>query len=89
MMAAPVYFPADREIGEPEIPAVDRVVAFTDERSFLLRESTQGDAWFACFVYGLLAVIGSVWIFAFAVASRYVNATRATEKKDDIVRITS
>ena len=39
-MAAPVYFPADPGIGEPEIAAEDRVVRFTDERSFLLREST-------------------------------------------------
>ena len=74
-MAAPVYFPADPGIGEPEIAAEDRVVRFTDERSFLLRESTEGDAWFAYLIYAFLFVIGTVWIGAFVVTSRHVGGT--------------
>ncbi|MGH9137432.1 MAG: hypothetical protein ACRD0G_10355 [Acidimicrobiales bacterium] len=69
LMAAPVYFPADREIGEPEIPAVDRVVPFTGEREFLLRETTDGDAWFEWVVYGLLSAVAVGWVAAFVFAA--------------------
>lgn len=70
MMAAPVYLPADPDIGEPEIPAVDRVVEFRDERDFLLRETTDGAGeWFAYLVYGLLAVVAVSWIAAFTVTA--------------------
>jgi hypothetical protein len=69
MMAVPVYLPADEEIDEPELPAEDRTVAFSAETDFLLRETVDGSAWFAYVIYGLLAVIGVVWVVAFVAAA--------------------
>lgn len=69
MMAAPVYLPADQEVNEPEVPAVDRTVAFASESDYLLRETEDGDAWFAYAVYGLLAGFGVVWVVAFVLAA--------------------
>lgn len=69
MMAVPVYLPADQEVNEPEVPAIDRRVAFASESDYLLRETEDGDAWFAYVVYGLLAGIGVVWAVAFVLAA--------------------
>jgi hypothetical protein len=77
LMAAPVYLPADPDIDEPEVPAVDRVVALSDEKEFLLRETTDGDARFGYLIYGLLAVMGLVWIAAFAVTAAKVAEPRS------------
>ncbi len=70
MMAVPVYLPEDEEIGEPELPAEDRTVAFGAESDYLLRETVDGSAWFAYVIYGLLAAIGVVWVAAFVAAAR-------------------
>src|SRR3546814_1489843 len=51
MMAAPIYLPADPEIGEPAIPAVDRTVSFSSEKEFLLRETTDGSGWLSPVVH--------------------------------------
>jgi hypothetical protein len=69
MMAVPIYLPADEEIDEPELPAVDRTVAFAAEGDFLLRETVDGDAWFSYLVYALLAGIGVAWAVAFVLAA--------------------
>ena len=69
MMAVPVYLPADEEIDEAEVPAVDRTVAFGPETDLLLRETQDGDAWFAYVIYGLLAGMGVVWVVAFVMAA--------------------
>jgi hypothetical protein len=69
MMAVPLYLPEDEEIGEPEVPAVDRTAAFSSETDLLLRETVDGDAWFAYVVYGLLAGIGVLWVVAFVAAA--------------------
>ena len=70
MMAVPVYLPADPEIDEPEIPAVDRTAAFSSERRFLLRETHDGNAWLSPVVHAGLGAVAAVWglAFAFAVA---------------------
>jgi hypothetical protein len=69
LMAVPLYLPADEEIGEPEVAAADRTVAFAPEGDFLLRETVDGDEWFAYVVYGLLAGVGVLWAVAFALAA--------------------
>ena len=74
MMAAPVYFPADPEIGEPEIPAEDRTVAMAGERSYLLRETTGGGGLIAPVVYGAFLAVLVGWAAAFVVASRRLSA---------------
>jgi hypothetical protein len=73
MMAAPIYLPQDEEIGEQEIPAVDRTVAFSSEREFLLRETTEGNGWLSPVVHGLLASVCAVWAAAFVVAVRHLS----------------
>jgi len=70
MMAVPIYLPADAEIGEPEIPAVDRRVAFSSEREFLLRETHEGSGWMAPAVHLLLLAVVAGWAASFVVAVR-------------------
>jgi hypothetical protein len=68
LMAVPVWFPADPEIGEPEIPAVDRSMPFAAESQYLLRETFEGDAtWLSPVVHGYLALTGLAWFAAFAI----------------------
>ncbi|CAN5819573.1 hypothetical protein BH24ACT3_BH24ACT3_12230 [soil metagenome] len=73
MMAVPVRFPDDPEIGAPEIPPVDRKVAFGSEQPFLLRETREGSAWLEIAVYGLLVVVAAAWVTAFVFTSRKVG----------------
>ena len=73
LMAVPVRLPADPEIGEPEIPAVDREVAFVGEKEFLMRESESGAAWVATAIYVLLAGVAVAWIAGFVLASQRVR----------------
>ncbi|HWC12412.1 MAG TPA: hypothetical protein VG455_14475 [Acidimicrobiales bacterium] len=62
VMAAPVYLPADPEIGAPEIPAVpSRDVSFVRNTSLLLREQHSGPAWPAVLAYSGLAVLVAAW----------------------------
>lgn len=72
MMAVPVFLPADPAIDEPEIPAVDRTIAFQSERKFLLRETHAGNGWLAPVIHLTLAVVGAVWALAFVVAVRHL-----------------
>ena len=73
MMAVPVFLPADAEIGEPEIPAVDRTAAFASERTYLLRETTDNDAWLAWLVNGLLGVVAVGWLAGFGIVTANVS----------------
>lgn len=86
MMAAPVYFPADPDIGEPEIPAVDRTIAFAGEREFLLRETTGSGGWLAYSIYGLLALAIVAWCTSFAfVAGRVTDPpVRARTRRQSV-----
>jgi hypothetical protein len=68
MMAVPVYLPADPDIDEPEIPAIDRVAPFESERSYLLRETHDGSAWLSPVVHLLLVAVCATWAAAFAFA---------------------
>ena len=72
-MAVPIFLPADPEIGEEEIPAVDRVAPFESERRYLLRETVEGNAWLSPLVHGALAAVAAVWALAFVVAVRAVG----------------
>jgi hypothetical protein len=70
MMAIPIYLPADPEIGEPEIPAVDKVAPFESERDYLLRETHDGNAWLSPLIHLLLVAVCATWAAAFAYAVR-------------------
>jgi hypothetical protein len=78
MVAAPVFLPEDEEIGEPEIPAEDREVAFTSETEFLLRETVDGNAWFKWVIYGVLALAAAIWLTAFCIAVPKIRQERST-----------
>ena len=74
LMAAPVWFPDDPEIGEPEIPAVDRTIAFASEKQYLLRETEEGDLpWLSPIVHGYLALTVLAWLAAFVVGVRRIG----------------
>lgn len=70
MMALPIYLPADPEIHEPAIPAVDRTMAFESERRYLLRETHDGNQWLSPVIHLTLAAVAAVWALAFVVAVR-------------------
>lgn len=82
MVAVPLHLPADPEIGEGEIPAVDRTAAFEREGKFLMREATGGPAWFAIVVYVLLTGVAGLWLTAFVVAARRVPRDDAPAPED-------
>ncbi len=69
LMAVPVFLPADPEIDESEISAIDRTQAFASETKYLLRETRPNDQFVAWFVYGLLLVVVVAWIAAFTVGA--------------------
>ncbi len=70
LMAVPLYLPADPEIDEPEIPAVDRTMAFQSERDYLLRETHDGNGWLSPVVHATLAGVCALWALAFVIAVR-------------------
>lgn len=74
LMAAPVWFPDDPEIGEPEIPAVDRTIDLASESQYLLRETEEGDLpWLSPVVHGYLALTVAGWLLAFGVGVRRIG----------------
>jgi hypothetical protein len=85
MMTVPIRLPADPGIGEPEIPAEDRVASFEDERRYLLRETVEGPAGLAVGVKGLFVVLLAGWAGAFAVAGRRIAVRSASD--DDPRRV--
>jgi len=63
VMAAPIYLPADAEIGAPAIPALpQRDVTFVRNTALLLREQHAGPAWPALLAYTGLAVLVTAWM---------------------------
>ena len=73
MMAVPVYLPADPEIDEPEIPAVDRTAAFESERDYLLRETHSGNGWLSPAIHLTLVGVCVMWALAFVAAVRHLS----------------
>lgn len=68
LMSAPVYFPADPEIGAPEIPAQSRTIPFADEQQYLMREVTSGPNTVMVLAYVIVAVVAVAWAAAFVLA---------------------
>jgi hypothetical protein len=73
MMALPIYLPADADIGEPEIPAIDRTAPFQSEREFLLRETHSGNGWLSPLIHLTLLAVAALWALAFTVAVRQLS----------------
>lgn len=86
MMAAPVWFPADPDIGEGEVPAEDREVAFGSERTYLMREADErATGILSPLVHGLLAAAAAGWALAFAVAVRSLRRAAAPSERSEPV----
>ncbi|HEX7166627.1 MAG TPA: hypothetical protein VF230_06580 [Acidimicrobiales bacterium] len=75
LMAVPVFLPRDDEIGEPEISG-NRSGPMESEKTYLLRETRAGNAWFAPIVHGLLLIAIAAWVAAFVIASRVIDGGR-------------
>lgn len=73
MMAVPIFLPADPDIHEPEIPAVDRTMPFRSEREFLLRETHSGNGWLSPAIHLTLLAVCALWALAFGVAVRHLS----------------
>ncbi|MDQ6910412.1 MAG: hypothetical protein M3Z84_06470, partial [Actinomycetota bacterium] len=74
LMAAPVYLPADPEIGAPEIPALpERTTPFVRNTSLLLREQHPGPASPAVAAYSGLALLVVLWVALMAFIARRVS----------------
>jgi hypothetical protein len=73
LMAAPVYMPADPEIGAAAVPAVaERHVVFVKNTALLLREQHPGPAWPAVAAWSGLAALVALWVYLMALsASRF------------------
>ncbi|MGH9177153.1 MAG: hypothetical protein ACRD0N_01170 [Acidimicrobiales bacterium] len=75
VMAAPVYMPADAEIGASAVPALpERQVAFERNTSVLLREAKDGPSTPAVLAYGGVALVTALWIGLFSVVGRRLSA---------------
>jgi hypothetical protein len=68
MMSAPVFLPADPEIGAPEIPATSRTIAFGGEEQYLMREVTPGPNTVKVIAYVVVAFVCVLWALAFVLA---------------------
>ncbi len=67
VMAAPVYLPADPEIGASAHPAqIEQSVSFSRNTDILLREAKDGPAWPALLAYAGVAVVLGAWLGLFA-----------------------
>ncbi len=74
VMAAPIYLPADPEIGASAIPALpERRVAFARNTDVLLRELKDGPAWPSLLAYAGLSVVLAGWIALFTRAASRVR----------------
>jgi len=63
VMAAPIYLPADPEIGAAAVPALaERRVAFGRNTDILLREAKAGPAGAALAAYAGVAVVSALWV---------------------------
>ena len=83
VMAAPIYLPADPEIGASAIPAqLERREAFTRNTDILLREAKEGPAWPALLSYTGVAVILAIWVAMFARASSRVRPLPSKPRSD-------
>ena len=73
LLAAPVFLPADEEIGAEEVPAVDRTVELGDETSLLMREVQDGPATTGVIAYTVIALVAAAWVASFALAIRRIG----------------
>lgn len=77
VMSAPVYLPADPEIGASEVPALpERTVEFGVVTEIMLREAHEGPVWPSVVAYTEVVTMLAIWIFLFALADRKIKEDR-------------
>ena len=77
VMAAPIYLPADAEIGASAVPALaERQAPFLRNTEVLLREAHDGPAWPAILAYTSLALVIAAWVALFAWCTTHVVRQR-------------
>ena len=65
MVGAPVYMPADPEIGASEVAVRPRrVVELQEDGEFLLREAREGSTWPAVVANGAILAVAVIWLVA-------------------------
>ncbi|MDP9072542.1 MAG: hypothetical protein M3N68_14910, partial [Actinomycetota bacterium] len=92
VMAAPVYLPADPEIGAPAIPALpERRGPFVRNTELLLREVHGGPGWVAAAAYGGLAAVIAVFLALFALAASRIRRREGPDSRprDHVVEDTT
>ena len=72
LMSAPVFLPADPEIGAPEIPAVSRTIALGGEEQYLMREVKPGEATVKILAYAIIAIVALLWAGSFVLAAKRI-----------------
>ena len=84
LMAVPVWFPADPEIGESEIAAEDRTIDFASEREYLMREAADDTGGvLSPVIHGLLALAVALWAAAFVAALRSLHGGAGSRTVSD------
>lgn len=74
VMAAPIYMPADPEIGASAVPALpERRVEFVRNTVVLLREAHDGPIWPSVLAFCGLGIMIAIWASLFALAARRVS----------------
>lgn len=74
VMAAPIYLPADPDIGASAVDALAiRETAFVRNTEVLLREAHDGPAWPAAVAYASLAVVVAGWLALLALAAARIT----------------
>ena len=74
VMAAPIYLPADPDIGAEAVPvAAERRTSFVRNTDLLLREQHPGPAWAAVAVWTGFVVMMAVWVSLMAVTALRVR----------------
>ncbi len=76
VMAAPIYLPADAEIGASAVPPLPvRETPFVRNTEVLLREAHDGPTWPAVVAYSSLAVVLAGWLALLALAANRIAAS--------------
>lgn len=87
LVGAPIYLPADPEIGASEVP-VKRIqtVELVRDTEFLMREASEGPAWPALLSYAAIGVLVVIWLSSIAWASLGVAGRRGRPRRRPVSR---
>jgi hypothetical protein len=83
VLASPIYLPEDRAIPAPEVPAEDHMTReFVPDKEIVQREAVGGNLTLQRIGYGILLLIGIVWIAAMAWGLMRLWSERRTPRRD-------